>query len=156
MTLLIRNLFRALEEHLQNLGVLNRPSLQGTTATTRTSAQLMDTIPESYWEEPSVVVAAISSLACASANKALGWLVVRASRWLSLGSPHSCRLPKQTPVSCPSVSCCVSPPMYRHGHEATRGFGLAGTNIDTQGALLFVFVVAASVSPVAPCSPFIC
>lgn len=25
---------------------------------------------------------------------------------------NSCHLPKLTPVSCPSVSCCVSPPMY--------------------------------------------
>lgn len=39
------------------------------------------------------------------------------------GSLHSCRLPKQTPVSCPSVSCCVSPPMYPLWQKPVWGRG---------------------------------
>lgn len=39
------------------------------------------------------------------------------------GSLHSCRLPKQTPVSCPSVSCCVSPPMYPLWQRPVWGHG---------------------------------
>lgn len=36
---------------------------------------------------------------------------------------HSCHLPKQTPVSCPSVSCRVSPPMYPVRQQPVWGQG---------------------------------
>lgn len=36
-------------------------------------------------------------------------------------SLHSCRLPKQTSVSCPSLSCSVSPPMYPHWQKPVWG-----------------------------------
>lgn len=50
-----------------------------------------------------------------------GWLVLRPSNWHSSGSTHSCHLPKQTSVSCPSVSCCMSPAMYSHWQKPVWG-----------------------------------
>lgn len=110
-----------------------------------------------------------NQLACLCKCKQSTGLISGARVWLAPpppqpGSPHSCRLPKQTPVSCPSVSCCMSPPVYRHGQKAVWGFGSGDTHTDTHiagGAVsTFKAICLCSLlrllSHARLCSPLIC